>query len=161
MREQEFTDWMLESGYNKSRIRIFVEACKLIEVHEGNLDAHFRADHCRALLQKLRYTANDREQGSKPLHAVPVDRDAVKEADGMKKALKFYSDFMTCTEQKTVLRIGSAKKPIRKIYTKKNKPDNNSLPSAFISGNESYYSQFKPKRDDEFVGRKLFVGKKK
>ena len=161
MREQEFSDWMLESGYNKSRIRIFVEACRLIEAHEGILDVHFRDDHCRALLQKLRYTANDLEKGDKPLHAVPIDRDAVKETDGLKKALKFYTDFMTCSEQKAVLRIGASKKAIRKIYTKKNKPDSASFPSAFISGNESYYSQFKPRRDDEFVGRKLFISKKK
>jgi predicted ATP-binding protein involved in virulence len=160
MREQEFVNWMLESGYNHNKIIIFLDSCRRIEEFEGSIDAAYAAGHGRALLKKFRYTAKDRDEGRQPAHAVPIKSDALKETDSLKKALKFYLDFLVCTEQKAVLRMGEIKKAGRKIYAKKQNQTANSAISA-LTDNERYYSQFKPRRNEELVGRKLLVGKQK
>jgi hypothetical protein len=160
MKEQEFLSWMLDSGYNRSKIMAFLASCKRIEEFEGSIDEHFKVDRGRNLLRKFRYSAKEQDYGS-PQHAVPIERDAVKETDALKKALKFYLDFLTCTEQKAVLKYGDTMTAARKIYAKKQRGNPSDFSSTFANENESYYSQFKPRRDEAFVGKKLFVGKLK
>ncbi len=144
MKEKEFLDWMLDSGYNQSKILGFIQACKEIERHEGSIEDHYGADSGRALLRRFRYSALDQANGRKPAHAVPVEGDAVKQTDALKKALKFYLDFLTCSQQQALLRSGELAASSRKIYAKR-KPRPLSLYDA-KDENDSYYSQFRPHR---------------
>ena len=117
MREQEFAQWMLESGYNRTDIAAILVNLHKIMGYEGSLDGHFREDGCRKLLRKFRYSLKDREAGVPPQHSVPIDKDPLRETESLKRSLKFYMDFCTCTQQMDLVRRGEALPSPRKLYT--------------------------------------------
>lgn len=143
MKDKEFLEWMLDSGYNQNKILGFIQSCHEIEQHEGSISGHYAQDGGRALLRRFRYSELDRSHGRTPGHTVPLQGDPVRQTDMLKKALKFYLDFLNCTEQQAVLRSGAQGFSARKIYAKRKL-----RPAAETSGDDSdnYYGQFRPRR---------------
>lgn len=143
MRDKEFLDWMLDSGYNQNKIHGFIQSCQQIERYEGSIAEHFAQDRGRALLRRFRFSALDLSSGRSPAHHVPLQQDAVRQTDGLKKALKFYLDFLNFTEQQVVARSGALPPPTRKIYAKRKMRQDTSIGA---DDNDNYYNQFRPRR---------------
>lgn len=143
MKDKEFLDWMLDSGYNQNKVHGFIQSCQDIERHEGSIAEHFAQDGGRALLRRFRFSALDASSGRAPAHHVPPQGDLVRQAEGLKKALKFYLDFLNFTEQQAVVRSGAQGPSTRKIYAKRKlRPD----VAGSADDNDNYYSQFRPRR---------------
>lgn len=145
MQAQQFFDWMLESGYNKDKIKAFVANCEKVETYEGDLDSHFQTDRCVDLLQKLRYTLKDKASIMPIKHSIPIVSNAFKETDAYKQAVKFYEDFLIFSEQQA-LKHSMADDNHSKVYAKRSYLKAAPADLDFSIDNDSYYNQFKPRK---------------
>ena len=99
MQEQPFRAWLrdvleLSSQY----IANLVSQCKRVEKHEGDLEAHWKADGLEGLLDRLTYSRKDERDDRPP--RIPVEGDAYNGMAVLKSAVTRYGEFLDAQEDK-------------------------------------------------------------
>ncbi len=85
--------WDGRRRFQESTIRNRISNCKNVERHEGDLDHHFDVDRCHNLLNRLTYSAADRDMRREPNHNVPINGDIRNGSATLKSAVKLYTEF--------------------------------------------------------------------
>ena len=85
---------LLAPGTQVSRIA----NCSTVEQVEGDLDAHFAQDGMDTLLARLTYTTEEKTQGRRPLHRIPINGDEVNGTMTYRSAIQLYRKFLTAMQ---------------------------------------------------------------
>ena len=99
MQEQPFSAWLRDVRQQaESSVATRVSDCRLVERHEGDLDAHWKADGLRGLLDRLTYSREDERRGRSPEHNVPTKGDLYGNSATFKGAVNLYRKFLDAGE---------------------------------------------------------------
>lgn len=93
MRANEFVDWLIQMGYPQNQITANLNRCARIDRYEGDLDAAFGRDGCRALMERLIYAAADERLRLPPRHNIPIVGCVRSGTASLKSALGLYVSF--------------------------------------------------------------------
>ncbi len=95
MQEQPFRAWLRDVREQvEGSIATRVADCRLVERHEGDLDAHWSADGLRKLLDRLTYSREDERNDTPPKHNVPTKGDLYDNSATFKAAVNLYRKFL-------------------------------------------------------------------
>lgn len=98
MKEQEFKQWLVESGMQESTARSRVANVKKIEDVYPDLDSRIDDSTIINLLSVFNYTNDDRKNNREPLHKIAIDGDIYNGTATYKSALNLYVRFRNETE---------------------------------------------------------------
>jgi hypothetical protein len=97
MKENEFETWLKEGYVTRNGTPLekrprgdALSRCRRVEKYEGDLDAHFKKDKMRSLLESLTYTKADQEAGVSPQHTIPIDGNILNGTASLRNAVKLY-----------------------------------------------------------------------
>jgi hypothetical protein len=93
MQENDFRNWLSNKYDNDGTVNSRMNNCLRVEQSEGDLDTHFQNDECRALLNRLVYTADDEKHHRRPLHNIPIDGNIRDGTSTLKHAVNLYVEF--------------------------------------------------------------------
>ena len=92
--EHAFTDWMQhQHGLSERTCQSRLSNCRRVEVYEGDLDAHYAADGCADLLNRLSYSRDDDTAGRRVRHRIPIDGDQYNGTATLRSAVQLYVAF--------------------------------------------------------------------
>lgn len=75
MRKDAFRLWLSNRGNASDSVRSRLSNCKIVEKWEGNLDHQFEQDQLVGLLNRLRYSKEDKRRHRPARHKIPIDGD--------------------------------------------------------------------------------------
>ena len=101
MQEQPFRAWLTDVREQaEGSIATRVADCRLVERHEGDLDAHWDADGLRELLDRLTYSREDERNSRAPKHNVPTKGDLYDNSATFKAAVNLYRKFLDARDDR-------------------------------------------------------------
>lgn len=68
-----FENWLRDEGFPEDQRKSILNRCVRICRAEGDMDRAWEADHCRQMLERFVYTANDERHNMAKRHSVPID----------------------------------------------------------------------------------------
>jgi hypothetical protein len=94
MQETDFRNWLRNNkNYEPGTVNSRTTNCLRVEESEGDLDTHFQTDMCRALLNRLTYSADDEQNNRPPRHRIPIDGDIRNGTSTLKHAINLYVEY--------------------------------------------------------------------
>jgi endonuclease len=90
----EYEQWLKTQGYEPGTIAAQMYRAGRVETYYGNLDEQYAKDHLEALIQSLRYTAEDRRQGRPNPTKIPFEGNAHNNLASYRDAVKRYRTFL-------------------------------------------------------------------
>ncbi len=93
MRDSEFRAWMVGGGYDSGTISTQVARAKRLDQAYGDLDGHFDRDKFTTIASTLKFSADDKRNGTANPSKLEIDGDLYSNLASYRATLNFYQRF--------------------------------------------------------------------